>query len=169
MSFSTSPIGFKSLSLSLFYTQGTSSGPDEFSKQLISEHNTYRKKHSSQPLKWSPEAAAKAQEWANHLASTGRLEHGNHEGMGQNLAFYSGGTFTSAQAAQMWYDEYKSYNYNRPGFTSGTGHFTQMIWASTKEIGIGFAIKGQSTFVVANYVSPGNVQGRFEQNVMPPV
>lgn len=144
-----------------------SSGPDQFSRDLIQEHNSYRRKHDSPPLKWSQDAAAKAQEWADHLASTGRLQHGNHEGMGQNLAYYSGGTLTAAHTAEMWYNEIENYNFSRPGFASNTGHFTQMIWASTKEIGIGRAIKGQTTYVVANYTPPGNVQGRFEQNVKP--
>ena len=88
--------------------------------------------------------------------------------MGQNLAYYSGGTLTAQHTAGMWYSEIQKYNFNRPGFSSETGHFTQMVWASTTEIGIGRAVKGQTTFVVANYLPPGNVQGRFEQNVKQP-
>ena len=143
-------------------------GLDEFYTDLLREHNTYRKKHDSGPLKWSPRAAAKAQEWADHLASTGRLQHGNHEGMGQNLAYFSGGTLTAHHTAELWYNESSNYNYNRPGFSSSTGHFTQLIWASTTEAGFGRAVNGQTTFVVANYIPAGNVQGRFEENVKPP-
>jgi hypothetical protein len=88
--------------------------------------------------------------------------------MGQNLAYYSGGTLTAAHTAEMWYDEYKNYSFNNPGFSSGTGHFTQMVWLSTKEIGIGRVVKGITTYVVANYTPPGNVVGQFDQNVKPP-
>lgn len=134
---------------------------------MISAHNTYRRKHGAPPLSWSPAAASKAQQWANHLGSVGKLQHGNHEGMGQNLAFYSGGTLTPQHSTDMWYNEVEQYKYNRPGFSSNTGHFTQLVWASSKEIGIGRSVKGQTTYVVANYTPAGNVQGRFEDNVKP--
>ncbi|XP_003386119.1 PREDICTED: Golgi-associated plant pathogenesis-related protein 1-like [Amphimedon queenslandica] len=146
-----------------------SNGPDEFSKDLLAAHNRYRRKHGSPPLKWSAEAAAKAQEWADHLASTGSLQHGNHDGMGQNLAYYSGGTLTASYTAEMWYNEIKDYSFDRPGFSSSTGHFTQLLWASSKEAGFGYTVRGQTTYVVANYLPAGNVQGRFEQNVKPAV
>ena len=88
--------------------------------------------------------------------------------MGQNLAYYSGGTFTPEHAVKLWYDEISAYNFNNPGFASNTGHFTQLVWAGTTEVGIGRATKGQTTYVVANYVPPGNVIGKFPENVKPP-
>ncbi len=143
-------------------------GQDEFAREMVRAHNTYRKKHGAPPLSWSAPAAKKAQDWANHLASVGRLEHGNHDGLGQNLAFYSGGTLTPQHATDMWYNEIKQYNFNQGGFASNTGHFTQLVWVGTTQVGIAHAIKGQTTYVVANYAPPGNVQGRFEENVKPP-
>ena len=74
---------------------------------------------------------------------------------------------TAQKTVEMWYAEISKYHYNRPGFSSSTGHFTQVVWASTTAVGIGRAVNGSSTYVVANYVPPGNVQGRFEQNVKP--
>ena len=59
----------------------TGGGPDDFGKALLQAHNTYRAKHGSPPLSWSEEAAKAARSWADHLASTGRLQHGNHEGL----------------------------------------------------------------------------------------
>ena len=63
--------------------------------------------------------------------------------------------------------EIQKYNFNNPGFASGTGHFTQVVWAETREIGIGKASVDGQTFVVANYIPAGNVVGRenFEKNV----
>lgn len=89
--------------------------------------------------------------------------------MGQNLAYYSGGTLTATYTAEMWYNEIKNYSFDRPGFSSSTGHFTQLLWASSKEAGFGYTVRGQTTYVVANYLPAGNVQGRFEQNVKPAV
>jgi len=70
-------------------------------------------------------------------------------------------------ATQSWYDEMKFYNYGRPGFSSQTGHFTQVIWkGSTKlGVGIGFSSDKRKVYVVANYSPPGNYQGQFPQNV----
>jgi hypothetical protein len=50
----------------------------------------------------------------------------------------------------------------------GTGHFTQMVWDASKEIGVGKAhSKDGRVFVVCNYYPPGNVLGKFRDNVKP--
>jgi len=134
---------------------------------MIAAHNRYRAKHNSPPLRWSGKAAVPAQRWANHLAKQKSLQHGDHDGMGQNLAFAGGKELTGQGATDMWYNEIQKYNFNNPGFASGTGHFTQVVWAETREIGIGKASVDGQTFVVANYIPAGNVIGRenFEKNV----
>ena len=118
-------------------------------------------------MKWSSAAATKANEWANHLVKSGTLEHGNHKDMGQNLAMKMGAEFTAQEVADMWYNEISHYNFDHPGFRSGTGHFTQMIWASTTHMGAAKVSKGNHSIVVANYIPPGNItnKGQFENNV----
>lgn len=49
-----------------------------------------------------------------------------------------------------------------------TGHFTQVVWRDTEEMGVAFAKHGNKLYVVANYYPPGNYQGRFNENVPPP-
>jgi ves G 5 allergen, putative len=46
------------------------------------------------------------------------------------------------------------------------GHFTQLVWKTSKKLGIGQA-KGASgnVYVVANYYPPGNIIGEFGSNV----
>ena len=48
------------------------------------------------------------------------------------------------------------------------GHFTQVIWKGSREIGIGraFADKGQTVYVVCNYFPAGNIIGHFKENVL---
>ena len=142
-------------------------GRTEFDSELLKAHNRYRAMHGSPPLKWSSEAASKAQSWARHLASSGTLEHGDHQGLGQNLAYKSGAEFKGQDAADMWYQEEHNYDYNHPGFRGNTGHFTQMVWKSTTHMGAGHVVQGNQTYVVANYSPPGNITnpGQFEQNV----
>ena len=49
------------------------------------------------------------------------------------------------------------------------GHFTQVVWKSSKELGVGKATsRSGRIYVVANYYPPGNYQGQFAQNVLPP-
>ena len=68
----------------------------------------------------------------------------------------------------MWYEEIKDYNFGNPGFSSGTGHFTQVIWVGSQEVGVAKASNANGTqFVVARYYPAGNVLGRFPENVQP--
>ena len=67
----------------------------------------------------------------------------------------------------MWYQEASKYDFDHPGFRSGTGHFTQMVWAGTTHMGAAKVVQGNRSYVVANYSPPGNItnKGQFEQNV----
>ena len=51
----------------------------------------------------------------------------------------------------------------------GTGHFTQVVWKGSTELGIGKATGKKNgmycTYIVGRYRPPGNFQGRFQQNV----
>ena len=68
----------------------------------------------------------------------------------------------------MWYEEHDKYNYSNPGFSSTTGHFTQIVWQNSKEMGAGKAVSSSGAqFVVARYQPPGNVRGLFPENVKP--
>ena len=52
---------------------------------------------------------------------------------------------------------------------SKAGHFTQVVWKGSREIGVGraFADKGQSVYVVCNYLPAGNYIGHYKENVLP--
>jgi len=51
-----------------------------------------------------------------------------------------------------------------------TGHFTQLVWKDTQKVGAGLAYNGDRTkaYVVAQYAPPGNYEGEYEENVLPP-
>jgi hypothetical protein len=68
-----------------------------------------------------------------------------------------------------WYNELSLYNYSSPGFSSATGHFTQVIWLGSTQVGIGIAYNSANTTVtvVGNYYPAGNVIGSFPANVLP--
>lgn len=68
-----------------------------------------------------------------------------------------------------WYDEIVAYNYTDPKFSSAAGHFTQVVWKNSVQLGIGIAFSSDNrkVLVVAQYYPPGNVAGRFTDNVRP--
>jgi len=71
----------------------------------------------------------------------------------------------SSHASDAWYDEINDpgYNFNNPGFTSGIGHFTQMVWQDTQRLGCGVS----GSFLTCRYDPPGNYSGQFRQQVLP--
>ena len=79
-----------------------------------------------------------------------------------------GGQLTGRKVTDMWYEEHDKYSFRNPGFSSTTGHFTQIVWQNSKEMGAGKAVSSSGAqFVVARYQPPGNVRGQFPENVKP--
>lgn len=65
-------------------------------------------------------------------------------------------------------DEASKYDYNHPGFSSATGHFTQVVWKGSKQVACAIANCGAGTifgqaskYVVCRYSPAGNVIGHF--------
>ena len=145
---------------------------DDFSKKALQCHNECRHLHQVPPLKWAADLASEAQEWANKIARANNLQHASkseRKNSGENIAMFSGRFDTAAeQATGMWYSEVENYKFEKPSFQPGTGHFTQVVWKDSKEIGMARAKTpdGKSTYVVSRYRPAGNMLGSFEENVM---
>ncbi len=72
------------------------------------------------------------------------------------------------EVVDQWYSEMPKFNFSNGEFTQGTGHFTQVVWKGSREIGVGKAFgKDGHVFVVCNYHPAGNVRGHFRENVFP--
>ncbi len=133
---------------------------EEISRWLDS-HNQYRSQHQVDPVSWSTEVAASAQAYAD-TCPTGHSQ----SGYGENLAW---GYPSIESVVTAWYDEETDYDYNDPGFSSGTGHFTQVVWKGTTEIGCALTTDcpSWSRTWVCQYNPPGNYIGQFAENVFP--
>jgi len=130
--------------------------------ELLAAHNSYRASLGLPPLRWSNRLAASAQRWAEHLAEIGSLEH---SGSGQNLAMAASGTQSLTQLVDLWGSE-RSYfvdGYFPAISTTGNwvsvGHYSQMVWKTTTQVGCGFARNYGRDVLVCNYDPPGNVEG----------
>jgi uncharacterized protein YkwD len=124
---------------------------------VLSAHNAFRADHCAPALTWADDLAASAQAWAEACV----FAHDSGRGFGENLA---GG---SEQPTELWYAESADYKYTAPGFSAGTGHFTQVVWRASTKLGCGRAQCSFGVYYVCRYAPPGNVLGQFEQNVLP--
>ncbi|NJK51686.1 MAG: hypothetical protein HC936_00945 [Leptolyngbyaceae cyanobacterium SU_3_3] len=133
-------------------------------QEILDAHNQCRARVGVLPLKWSPQIASKAQEWADHLSRTGEFEHrsGGGSGYGENLA---AGGMSPTDLVKMWCDEQNKYD-PQTGKCRGNDpfscyHFTQVVWRQTNELGCGLASHPQwDKVLVCNYDPPGNYSGQ---------
>ena len=132
-------------------------------QQVLSAHNNHRDRHCVPALTWSPALAAQAQAWANQC----NFVHSS-SGYGENLWMGTAGYYSPTQVVDSWYAEIANYQYSQPGFSGSTGHFTQIVWKSSTQLGCGRATCQGNDLWVCNYAPPGNYQGQFPQNVLPP-
>jgi glioma pathogenesis-related protein 2 len=143
-----------------------------FRAAALKQHNIYRAKHGVSPLVLSTQINDVAQKYAEQLARTNRLVHSGNKHYGENL--YASSSSTPAPprpeaVVESWYNEIQHYNFNKPGFRSATGHFTQVVWKSSQELGMGIAQAADGTwYVVGNYRPPGNIANQFATHVLKP-
>jgi hypothetical protein len=137
--------------------------------------NVYRTKHQSPPLTWDDSIATFSQQWANYLLTNNEFKHSGNTSYGENLAYFQGygndPMTLLKKAVDSWYNEVSLYNYATPGFTSGTGHFTCLVWKSSTKYAMGIAIdlSTNSVDITMNTSPPGNVSGKYQDNVLPPI
>ena len=106
----------------------------------LAAHNRVRALHrSTPPMVTGRKQTTDAQAYAEKLAMDwdgvsifNVLHHSSNQdrpGQGENLAanYESSPAAACVFATNQWYDEIKDYNYAKPGFTKGIGHFTQVF------------------------------------------
>ena len=163
---------------------------------LLNAHNIHREKHCVPHVQWSAQLAASAQAWASgcHKDASGNFCHQNNCGTkipdGENLSFgwseSNGRPVLPGQTGQAavdgWYSEIRAYNFDNPvlrfsgGAGSVNGHFTQVVWKGSTQIGCAQATcpidtnmgPKQGTLWVCRYSPAGNNPQTLAQNVQRP-
>ncbi|KGL79382.1 Cysteine-rich secretory protein 2, partial [Tinamus guttatus] len=136
-------------------------------KLIVDKHNELRRGVSppaSNMLKmeWNPEAAKNADIWAKHCTfqhSPPRMRKTNVS-CGENL-FMSSVPFPWPDVIQAWYDEKKDFKYGigKTSLDAVVGHYTQLIWYNSYQIGCAVAYCPNSRynyFYVCHYSPAGN-------------
>src|SRR5215831_355151 len=116
-------------------------------KTILDIHNRERAAVGVPPLVWSDKLAADAKPWAEHLANLNQgksldeltqddLVHSTGTGQGENLAYkWNAGTgHVSPPSAESLVQGSNSWVAEK-SWTPMGGHYTQMVWKNTKEVG----------------------------------
>ena len=173
------------LFLNLFLSFNSSKiDTNKLNQVLLAKHNEYRKKHGAPDLSLDNELIKLAQDYSAVLAYNPDIyyiapsgnKNKNKENVGENIftctsiiktQCYNEG---STKPVDDWYNEISNYNFNEPGFTLDTAHFTQLIWKSTTKLGCGASVRtdGVTYKVVCNYYTAGNIvdTNKYSENVL---
>jgi uncharacterized protein YkwD len=139
--------------------------PKPMIRKILAAHNRYRAELNLPMLKWSNRLARDAQKWANRLAALGgkTLQHDPNSKQGENLWLGSSGAFSYQQMVDAWGAEKQNFvrgtfpNVSKTGNWSDVGHYTQIIWRKTKQVGCAIVTAGGNDILVCRYNPPGNV------------
>jgi len=148
---------------------------NELNKQCLEAHNLHREDHQVEPLQFAEDLHHQAQAWAEQLASQDKLEHSVSDGQyGENVAmkFSSSSDFvyTGGMATDQWYSELDMYDFQGPENQLRCGHFSQVVWKSTREAGFGQARAASGKmYVVGQYRPPANFQNEWHANIFPSI
>ncbi|MCP9223557.1 CAP family protein [Erythrobacter sp. LQ02-29] len=142
----------------------------DFDQRVLAVHNEERAQMGVSPLAWDPDLADNAQEWAEHLARTGRFEHSpNRAGEpleGENIWGGTVGAYAPESMVGLWIAEKQAFvkgvfpANSRTGRVQDVSHYTQLVWQQTRKVGCGMARGEREEIMVCRYSSPGNVLGR---------
>ena len=110
-----------------------------------------------------------AQKWADHLRDDDCAFDHSRGAYGENLAMGTTGYMPAEAVVDMWHAEVGDYDFANPGFGMSTGHFTQLVWRNTTQLGCASAqcAAKNMTIWVCNYDPPGNYEGEYPAQVLP--
>jgi len=165
-------------------------GNKKFNQAILKRHNFYRTIGGIAKMKWDKKIAKNAQKWARslkktnkcnmqHSSSTFRSKVKGFSYLGENLHWAWSSVAskvnpkTGKKAVDDWYSEIAFYKYSKKGVVcplrgkkGAIGHFTQVMWDTSKNLGCAYAQcgNGKTTVIVCQY-GPG---GNFNQHKTPP-
>ena len=139
---------------------------------MLTRHNLYRSQHQVSDLTRVAAIESIAQSYSEYLATNNIFDHSSNtylgESLGENLYWGYGLSSIGNDAVDSWYEEIEDYDFNNPGYKSGIGHFTQLVWKNSQQLGCGIGCGSNNyCYVTCNYYPAGNYLGQFASNVFP--
>ena len=137
-----------------------------FALEAIKRHNFLRACHNAQPLMFNCDIMKISQAYAESKPEGHSGTKFNGQWMGENLFWSSGMDLTGEIPVDDWYSEIKNYNFETGASMGGViGHFTQLVWKDSKELGIGYYCENKACTVVGNYFPGGNYENQNKNQV----
>tara|TARA_R110000824_G_scaffold4203_5_gene19951 strand:- start:626 stop:1258 length:633 start_codon:yes stop_codon:yes gene_type:complete len=137
---------------------------------MMQAHNDARAKIGAPHLVWDAQLTADAALYARSMAQTGKFghdrQHGRSARQGENLWMGTRNAYDHADMIGFWVDEDRYFKRGRfpenstTGNWSDIGHYTQIIWPTTRRVGCALANNDQWDYLVCRYSPAGNVMGR---------
>ncbi|HEV2818018.1 MAG TPA: CAP domain-containing protein [Allosphingosinicella sp.] len=138
-------------------------------RAMLSGHNEARAALGLAPLRWNAALAADARRYADELARTGRFAHSpqprGDPPQGENLWTGTRGAYSYPEMIGHWVAERRFY---RPlpvpdssvsGRFGDVGHYSQIVWRATQEVGCAEARNRRDDYLVCRYLPAGNIVG----------
>lgn len=141
---------------------------NRFAAELLDSHNAERAQFGSPRLEWSPKLAREAQDWAQRLANEGRMRHASNDergGAGENLWMGSAGAYSAKVMVTAFIEEKQHFragtfpHISHTGNWRDVGHYTQVVWPGTRQLGCAVARNERDDFLVCRYWPAGNTYG----------
>jgi hypothetical protein len=139
-----------------------------FAQRLLAAHNDERERMGVPQLVWSSRLADEAQPWADELARRGVLVHTTREARrsaGENLWMSAPGWYGPEDMIGAFVNEGRYFRPGRFPNVSTTsdwyvvGHYTQLIWPETREVGCAVGETRNHEVLVCRYWPSGNING----------
>ncbi len=134
----------------------------EQKQKFIDAHNKWRSEVGVPPLVWSNDLENYAGEWAIENGKKNcKMQHRSETDYGENLYWSSGLKFNPKAVVDSWGSEKDDYHGEVVGKSNAVvGHYTQIVWRTTTEVGCAAFQCGSALLVVCNYSPAGNWMGQ---------
>lgn len=143
--------------------------PASEAERLLVAHNAERAGLGLPPLTWSASLARDAGDYARVLAARGRLQHAgarDRKGSGENLWIGTAGAWSAEAMVGMFLEERRNFraapfpDVSLTGQWKDAGHYTQIVWRDTREVGCAIDTGNGMDVLVCRYYPAGNVVGQ---------
>jgi pathogenesis-related protein 1 len=129
-------------------------------RDMLAGHNAVRTEVGVAPLAWSDHLATLSQTWADALLAGRKFAHSQNSAYGENLFEITGAAASPAQVVGVWAGESRQYEYSSNHCRGVCGHYTQLVWSGTREVGCAVARGHGREVWVCEYDPPGNWAGK---------
>jgi uncharacterized protein YkwD len=145
---------------------------NDLDDRVLAAQNRARAEIGVPPLTWDDNLAKDALAWGQEVAKVGYLVHSpddpkDPDPEGENLWAGTKGYYSAESMIGLWVQERRNYVHrvfpsaSKTGSIEDIGHYTQVVWRSTRRVGCALVAGKSDEFLVCRYAEGGNVIGEM--------